>query len=175
MTALEILDTAVKIGLGSLITLIGSVAVTRLNHSHDSQKETDKRYFDSLEVAGANIDEITHIALTYWALVIEWVRNRELGKELTDYRKEELEKSKKDLFSAFKGLTIAESRLMLIGLKEQSGQVRSYGEYLKEFRRKHYDGRSNLKESEMENARIEILSHREKVYEALATAYKSGI
>lgn len=174
-TELEVIDTAIKIGLGSLITLVGTFLVTWLNHRNERKKESRKRFYDSLESVSTNIEEITHVSLRYWALVIEWVRNNAQDMELTKKRSEELDKTKSDLFDQFKNLTVAESKLMLLGLTHISTLIRDYGEFLKEFRRKYYDGKESLKESEMDEVRTALLSKRKAIFSELAKSYKKGL
>jgi len=172
---IEVIDTGVKIGLGSLITLVGTYVVTKINHKHDHDKESRKRFYDSLEVVGANIEEITHIALRYWALIIEWSRNNEQGMGLTSKRQDELEKTKNDLFDQFKNLTVAESKLLLLNLSKQSKLVREYGEFITELRRKYYEGKNGLTEEDMKSVRLTLLQKREKLFESLAEAYANGL
>ncbi|TLU61221.1 hypothetical protein FE810_15480 [Thalassotalea litorea] len=62
-TKLEIIDTAIKIGLGSHLAMVGTFLVTRLNHQNELRKESRKRFYDSLEGVSSNIEEITHISL----------------------------------------------------------------------------------------------------------------
>ncbi len=174
-TTIEVVDTAVKIGLGGLITLIGTLVVTKLNHNHERAKERNKRYFDALEDVGANIEEITHVALRYWALVIEWVRNNKLEMDLTEKRKKELEKTKNDLFDQFKNLTVAESKLLLLDLREPSDLIRDYGEFLKEMRRNYYDGKQSLTEEKMESVRETLLNKRQALFESLSGLYNGGL
>ncbi|WP_027710494.1 hypothetical protein [Zooshikella ganghwensis] len=106
-TVIEVVDTAVKIGLGGLITLLGTILVTKLNHGHENSKDVRKRHFDALESVGSDIEEMTHVCLRYWALIIEWARNAAQDMDLTEKRKEELERTKEDLFNQFKSLTVA--------------------------------------------------------------------
>ncbi|MFM4819589.1 hypothetical protein ACEUDB_02820 [Aeromonas hydrophila] len=175
VTALEVIDTAVKIGLGGVITVAGTLVITKLNHKHGNGKERAKRYFDALESVGENVEDITHTALRYyWALVIEWVRNNKQGMALTERRQEELDKTKLDLFDHFKSLTVAESKLLLLGLDKPSLLLREYGDFLKEMRRKHYDGKSSLTEEQMETARKELLTKRQALFSALSDSYKNG-
>ena len=174
-TELEVIDTAIKIGLGSLITLTGTILVTWLNHRNERNKDSRKRFYDSLESISSNIEEITHVSLRYWALVVEWVRNNAQSMDLTEKRKEELEKTKSELFDQFKNLTVAESKLMLLGLTHISSQIRDYGEFLKEFRRKCYDGKESLKEIDMDEARIQLLIKRKSIFNELARSYKKGL
>ncbi|EAA6274353.1 hypothetical protein DU195_17660 [Salmonella enterica subsp. enterica serovar Telhashomer] len=145
-TWVEVVDTAVKIGLGGIITLTGTFIISRMNHKHEFNKDKNRRYYDCLEVVSEQIEDMTHVSLRYWALVIEWVRNNEqYGLGLTEKRQEELNKTKSDLFDQFKNLTVAESKLLLLGLTESSLFLRDYGDYLKEMRRNYYDGKPNIK------------------------------
>ena len=174
-TVIEVLDTAVKIGLGGLITLVGTYAVAKLNHKHEHSKESRKRFYDALELVGTNIEEITHVSLRYWALVIEWVRNNKQDMGLTEKRQHQLEETKTDLFDQFKNLTVAESKLLLLGLTEESKLLREYGDILKELRRKYYDGNKSLSEEEMERVREQMLSKRESLFKSLSGAYAKGL
>jgi len=174
-TTIEVIDTAVKIGLGGAITLIGTLLVTKLNHSHDHSKEKGKRHYDALESVGADVEEITHVSLRYWALIIEWVRNHSQGLDLTDKRKEELEKTKDDLFDSFKSLTVAESKLLLLGLDEPAKLLRAYGEYLKSMRRNCYYEKESLTEQTMNEVREELLKKREVLFSSLSEAYRNGL
>ena len=175
-TSIEVIDTAVKIGLGSLITLVGTIVVAKLNHGNEKNREDRKRYYDSLESVSKDIEETTHIALRYWALIIEWVRNHEQkGIGLTDKRIEELEKTKLDLFDYFKNLTVAESKLMLLGLNDQATLIREYGEYLKDMRRKYYDGNKQISETDLDECRKILLQKREMLFKSLAGKYKDGL
>ncbi len=175
ISELQVIDTAIKIGLGSLITLVGTFLVTWLNHRNERKKESRKRFYDSLESVSSNIEEVTHVSLRYWALIIEWVRNNAQDMDLTEKRYEELERTKSELFDQFKNLTVAESKLMLLGLTNISSQVRDYGEFLKELRRKYYDGKQSLKESDMDDVREELLNKRKLIFEELAKSYKKGL
>jgi len=174
-SVIEVMDTAVKIGLGGVITLLGTYAVTKLNHNHEHSKEIKKRHYDTLESVGGNIEEVTHISLRYWALIIEWVRNHHQGMELTDKRQAELDKTKIDLFDQFKSLTVAESKLLLLGLKEPSALLRDYGEFLVEMRRSYYDGNSSLTEENMNCVRNELLKKRQLLFNSLSNAYKKDL
>jgi len=174
-TTIEVIDTAVKIGLGGLITIVGTFVVAKLNHSHENSKERSKRYFDSLEAVSENVEITTHAALRYWALIIEWIRNNKQGMGLTDQRQDELEKTKSALFDCFRNLTVAESKLMLLGLDNSALLVRGYGEFIKDMRRQYYDGKKSLSEEEMDNVRKDLLSKRESLFKALSSDYNGGL
>lgn len=174
-TWVEVVDTAVKIGFGGIITLSGTFIISKMNHKHEFDKDKSRRYYDALESVSTQIEDMTHISLRYWALIIEWVRNKDQkGLDLTQERQEELKKTKLDLFDHFKNLTVAESKLLLLGLTETSLALRDYGEYLKGMRRNYYDGKAGINESEMEKVRTTLLYKREILFNALSRDYKKG-
>jgi len=174
-TTIEVIDTAVKIGLGGLITIVGTYVVTKLNHKHEYSKERSKRHYDALEKVGENIEETTHVALRYWALIIEWARNNKQDLGLSEQRQQELEKTKLDLFDCFKNLTIAESKLLLLGLNDSAVLLREYGEFLKDMRRQYYDGNHQLTEEKMDEVRRNLLNKREVLFRALAGNYNDDL
>lgn len=70
MTGLEIVDSAIKIGLGALISGVSTFLVTRKNHAHDLEKmaRDDKKYIirevsTLLEDGTSNINRCIH---EYW-------------------------------------------------------------------------------------------------------------
>lgn len=137
-----------------------------MNHKHEFDKDKSRRYYDSLESVSTQIEDMTHISLRYWALIIEWVRNKEQkGLDLTRERQEELNKTKLDLFDNFKSLTVAESKLLLLGLTDTSVALRDYGDYLKAMRRNYYDGKPDIKESDLENVRVTLLYKRKVLFD----------
>ncbi|BFO30623.1 MULTISPECIES: hypothetical protein [Klebsiella] len=175
-TWVEVVDTAVKIGFGGIITLAGTFIISKMNHKHEFDKDKSRRYYDSLESVSTQIEDMTHISLRYWALITEWVRNnKQKGLELTEERQEELKKTKLDLFDNFKNLTVAESKLLLLGLTDTSVALRDYGDYLKLMRRNYYDGKTDINESDLENVRTTLLYKREVLFDFLSRDYKKGM
>lgn len=45
LTPLDVLDTAIKIGLGSLITAISGYFILKMTHSHEDKKELKNHYY----------------------------------------------------------------------------------------------------------------------------------
>lgn len=171
MTTIEVIDTAVKIGLGGAITIIGTFLVTRLNHKHEYRKEKSKRYFDLLEQTSSLIEETTHVSLRYWALVNEWVYHG----ELSPHREDELERTKANLFNEFKSLTVAESKLLLLGLIKPATILREYGVHLSKMRSYYFVGKKGLTKDNMAEIRTTLLSKREELFKELSNAYQNGL
>ncbi|MFT4776030.1 MAG: hypothetical protein ACI9B7_000400 [Oleispira sp.] len=174
-TAIEVIDTAIKIGLGGLIGFIGTYTVTKLNHNHDSNKDKSKRHFDALEQVASHIEEFSHVALKYWALVVERVRVENDGKTWPKERSDQLDIVKAEYFSEAKNVTVAESKLLLLGLNKASEKLGAYTEFLKVLRRKYYVGKSGLTEKEMDEVREELLRLRQEFFSELSISYKNGL
>lgn len=54
---IDIIDTAVKIGLGALISGVSSYSIVKLRQTNDSKKEVQKRKLDIIEDAVARIED----------------------------------------------------------------------------------------------------------------------
>lgn len=174
-TAIEVIDTAIKIGLGGTIGFISTYVVTKLNHRHDARKDITKRHYDALEQVAAHIEEYSHIALKYWALVTECVRIENDGREWPKERSEQLENVKIEFFNGAKNVTVAESKLLLLGLKTASQKLRKYTDFLKSLRRNYYTGKAGLNDKEMDVVREELLQLRQELFIELSLAYKKGL
>ena len=67
ITILQIIDTAVKIGLGALISGIAAYLVTKTTHREEARKLRSRRRSDLFEQVAEQVEEATHVALKYWA------------------------------------------------------------------------------------------------------------
>src|SRR5882672_11193353 len=107
VTPLEVIDTAVKVGLGAAISGLSAYWMGKSKARDDLRRERLTRHHGLLEKSAEQIESFSHVILRYWALMIEWVRARDQGFVLEPHRAEELAKSKAELFNAFSDLTSA--------------------------------------------------------------------
>ena len=169
---LDIVDTAVKIGLGALISGLATYGVTKLNHDKDIEKSKLKRQRELLEEIASQTEEFSNVVLKYWAYMVEHVRYVERNKEGPEDLESRIESAARELFEKFSKLSSAEGKLILLGATKAQELVREYGEYVKDFRRKAWQGNSRLTELELESYRTEILSKRKVLYQELRSAYE---
>lgn len=172
ITVLEIIDTTVKVGLGALISGISTYAVTKKKSHEETKRERLKRHHELLEATAEQIEIFSHIVLRYWALTAEWVRSQEQKSNFPEHRKEELIKTKADLFNAYSELTSAESKLLLLGHLSAQKRLRDYGNTTKEMRRHAHDNNPSLTSSEMEEYRNKILNARAELFKELSSVYR---
>ena len=173
-TLIDVLDTAVKIGLGALISAVAAYWHFKQRDKAESAKEYEKRHRSLLEQVAEQAEQLNHVYLKYWALVIEWVRYEKSSKDWPSDRRDELEEIRIELFSSFGALTSAESKLLLIGENEAYSKLRELGEAVVQFRRTCYVDKKSLTEEEIEQQKAEIKNLREGLYELLSSTYQTN-
>ena len=171
MELLSIVDTAVKIGLGALISGVATYWVTKLNHENDIAKTKLKRQRELIEEIAGQTEEFSSATLKYWAYMVEHVRYAERDKPAPDHLPTRIKSAETELFDKFSQLASAEGKLILLGSTKAQELLRDYGEYIKEFRRVAWHGNTSLKEADLDTFRSNILIKRKKLYEEIRAAY----
>ena len=172
MTILEVLDSAIKIGLGALIAGLSAFLIGRSQHTRDLEKERINREFELLKQIAEHIELVTHVALKYWALITEFGRYRRKGNTMPAHRDAALEACISELFVCFKELTQAEAKLLLLGYKKAQSKARIYGELVTTFRREVHRDNPPLTDEQDQDWRIKILSAREALFDELSACYR---
>ena len=103
--------------------------------------------------------------------MVEHVRYVERKKDAPEDLKERIDSAAKELFDKYTHLSSAEGKLILIGADTAQELARDYGEYVKEFRRKAWQGNSSLSETDLDGYRSDILSKRKALYVELRATY----
>lgn len=174
-TTIEVIDTAVKIGLGALISGITTYWVTNLKHKQDRQKEFSSKERLLLEEVAQQVEAINHVYLKYWALVVECVRYKSQGKEWPSERNTELESVKSEVFSSFKEITSAEAKLLLLGHNEACKLLRTLGEKIVYFRRHVFIEKKYITEEYIDGLKSEIKDIREQFFTSISDIYRKNI
>jgi hypothetical protein len=172
VTSLEILDTAVKVGLGALITAGSGYVLARLNHTREAEKERIRRRRELLEKIAEQVETFSHAALRYWALVTEWARYEEREKDMPEDRLTMAEDARLELFNAFRELTSAEAKLLLLGENTAQTLLRDYGEGVRSMARDGYIGKQRLSEKQMVEHRTAFLANRAALFTKLSEVYR---
>jgi len=68
MTYLDVIDTAVKVGLGAAISGVSAYWMARSKSRDDSRRERMVRHHDLLEKSAEQLENFSHIFFRYWAL-----------------------------------------------------------------------------------------------------------
>lgn len=169
MTWLEIMDSAVKIGLGALIAGASAWMLARGQYSHDLRKSKVTREFELLKDIAEKVERFTHSALKYWAISADWHRARRANPRAIESAN--LLEAKKELFSRFNELTSAEAFLLLLGQQDAQAHLRAYGEHVMVYRRNVSRSSAPMTDQEMEDYRMYILRARESFFRRLHEMY----
>jgi len=169
VTWLEIVDSAVKIGLGALIAGASGWLLAKTQYSHELHKGKVQREFDLLKDIAEKVERFTHSALKYWAISAEWHRARRTNPDAT--KSENLLATQKELFGRFNELTSAEAFLLLLGQKAAQSQLRNYGEHVMSYRRAVSRASEPMSDEQIEDYRLYILKARESFFDRLSDMY----
>lgn len=172
ITMLEIIDTAVKVGLGALISGIATYFVSMAQQKGTTEQERRKRLAEILQEIAEQIENVNHVYLKYCALTTEALRCQRDGVIWVESRKNEREQVKGELFNVFKELTNAEAKAMLINETNISELIREYGEKVTEFRRLVVLNDNPITDDEIEKLKTDILNIRKSIFKTLSDAYK---
>ena len=159
-TTLDIIDSAVKIGLGALISGFATYQVGKFNHKKDLLKSRIARERELVEHISGQIEIFSSKTLIYWAYMVELVNTRIRKKPETADLTERIEKAASELFDSFNELTSAEGKLILLGADECQNSLREYGDCVKSFRKTIWVGNVGITIEEMESFRTEIYNKR---------------
>jgi len=172
-TWIEIVDTAVKIGLGAVITGVATFVNNHQSHARTVEKDRHAKSVEMLESVTLSIEEVTHALLKHWSHILEWARTNERGEKPSKDRDESISEYRGELFDLSKGLTNSEGRLLLMGYAQQQQKLREFGALVSEYHR--YSSRNNeqMKSTELEAWRLKILDGREALYASLNKAYSA--
>ena len=167
VTSLDILDTAVKIGLGAIITAASAFALASKQHRSDVAKERLRRRQELMESVAQDVAAFTHITLKYWARMTNWIAFRDAGEDPPQGREAELQSLKDELFNAFQGMTAAEGKLLLLGETNAQELLREYGDLVGRFRAHAFPENAMVERGQLDDARREILDARNGFFAAL--------
>lgn len=167
----SIIDTAVKIGLGALISGVATYRVTKLNHDRDAEKIVATRKREIIEQVAGQTEVFSNAVLVYWAYMVEFVRYRKQDKSPPKDLDAKLESATRGLFDKYAQLSDAEGKLILLGADDAQTLIREFGEYVKEFRRVAWQGNSELTEEKLHEFRESILEKRKALFKEIRSAY----
>jgi hypothetical protein len=133
ITKLEILDTAVKVGLGAAISVLGSYFVAKLTHERTVAKERSERRRALLETVAEQVASFAQATLKHWGVVVNWIQYPSASEFTTEMRAD-LAVRLAEFNESFKEVTSAESKLSLLGEIDCESLLRDYANSAVPFR-----------------------------------------
>ena len=169
---MEVVDSAVKIGLGALIAGVSSLLLSRSQHQRDLSKAKIEREFSILRDVAEQTERFTQTALRYWSLAGDSHRLRRGSNTLSAKKESDLAKTSSALFDIFHELTSSEAKLLLLGKRDAQGALRAYGEIVSAFRRSAMVDSQFMSDAEIETWRESLLKAREQLLSELHRCYQ---
>ena len=164
MTGLEILDTAIKIGLGALITGIIAFLNQMTNIKASIAKDKLEYNRKTLTQISSDIEEINHLVLKIWAIFEFETKQGHIDKSKT---LERLDPLRNNLFNDFHLLSKNEGLLLLHGYTQQQEKLRVYGELLGKFNSYTLFRNGSINVEATANFKVEMLEARKNLYLSL--------
>jgi hypothetical protein len=171
ITKLEILDTAVKVGLGAAISVLGSYFVAKLTHDRTLQKERAERRRSLLESVAEEVSTFGTVALKHWAFVVNWIQYTDASEKMSAEKYDELVMIRNRLLDCAKELESAGAKLKLLGETEADGRLHAYASSLVVFREDVVTGR-DLTVEELESYHQRLAAKHKAFFAELSNAYK---
>lgn len=170
VTWLEVVDSAVKIGLGAIIAGLSALVLAKAQHRHTLDKAKIDREFQLLTEIAEKVERFTHTALKFWALASDWQRALRTNPHVV--RSSQLKKAQAELFDRFNDVTAAEATLLLMGQEEAQSELRTYGEFVVSFRKSVLNSTEPLSDEVINDYRSYFLRSREAFFKQLHSIYR---
>ncbi len=171
MTWIEVVDSAVKIGLGALIAGTIAFLLSSTQHRNELKKGKVEREFEMLKEVAEKIEAFNQAALKYWSLSSDWRRRVALDNSIE--KPSELTIAQNNFFDSFKELNKAESLLLLFGYNNASVKVREYGESIVDFYNRVKNLDMPFSVSDAADYRGKMLNKRSELFNLLNNIYKT--
>ena len=171
MTWIEVIDSAVKIGLGALIAGVIAFLLSSTQHRNELKKAKVDREFEMLKEVAEKAENFNQTALKYWSLSSDWRRRLAIDNSIE--KPIELSIAQNDFFDSFKELTKAESLLLLFGYGNASLKVREYGESIIDFYNRVKNIDLPFNSSDASNYRKSMIDKRSELFSLLNEIYKT--
>jgi hypothetical protein len=172
-TGLEILDSAIKIGLGAFIGGVTTYWTAKLNYAREIEKGRIIRRREIFESVSDHCTSFTHALRNYWALMANWCDSHAIAGDKTVKLRIEAEKASKRLYEAFHELTSAEGKLLLLNVPEARSKLRDYGTYAQQFYSEIDVDKNELSEEKVNKFMEEMRKLHDSFMASLSTAYSS--
>ncbi|MCP3909007.1 MAG: hypothetical protein GY712_13435 [Oceanicoccus sp.] len=171
MDNFDIIGTSIIFILGSIF---GAAAVfyTLKDKLQQQQQAMSIRRIGLLEQVAQHVGKVSHVFSKYASLVAEIGPKVE---RMSAKQERELESLSEELVAVYEEISIAESKLLLLGEQKLEKAMKLYTAKMAQFRKQVYPGRYN-KVDDARQLKTEVSQMREQFYDVLSQRYdqKSG-
>lgn len=169
-TWIDVVNSAITVGLAALIGGGISYFTTRLDHDREAKKEYAKRRLDKIELAFSEINEFSKSISLYWASLANGV-DKKSKNTLTEEDKKLLNKEEQRLFESFSLLNSARTRLALLSENVSAKQLDKYKSTCDDFFKIANLDNEHCTEANLISCKEKMITSRETLFEALSRTY----
>ena len=174
VTGLEIIDTAVKIGLGALITGIATYVITALNHDKDLEKQSIRRRRELLEQVSSQIERFWNSYRRYYLVSLEAIHRANGNEGVPGVLRDEYEAKKKEVMEATDSLSSAQSSLLLLGLEGVNEKLLSFAGNTEKYMRSTRSLETDKQINELQVLHNQILDIKNEFFSRLSKSYREN-
>lgn len=172
-TIVDVVDSAVKIGLGAAISGLATYVTMSAKSSQEIHRETIRRDREIIEEAAEQTERFTNVTLRLWGVAVDRLRYKEQGREISDDFENKTRAASSEILAAVTSLSSAEAKLLLLGHKESQILLREYGEFSIRFVRTNWMKVPDMDSEKLELKKQEILEMRRTLFESLSNDYRN--
>jgi len=170
ITPIDVVDSAVKIGLGALISGLATYWLAKTIHAKTIEKERAAHKRELLEAITEQVARFDQFALDYWEKLTNWLAFAPPNEGPSEALKTQLTKLEDQIKDGFKDLKSAEAKLLLFGETECQKLLRDYGTFVRIYREDVITSRT-LDVIELKEYKEEFQQKREKFLNKLSQIY----
>lgn len=167
----ELADTALKIGLGAMISGLSAYWLSNSQYKRKTSEQRQQQQRMLIEDAAVQAEQIHYIFLKYFELMQEYMHSLQNRYDWPQTRRSELYLVLDELVQGFNNLTAAESKLLLLNEKNLYKSLRKMRSRIVFFRRQFYIDKKDLNEQEALEIRRDVGKMREEFFDALSAKY----
>jgi len=170
---IDVIDTAVKIGLGALITGIATYLISKLNSRKDKEKFILEHKIKTIEIASDKLETYFNAISSLYSTIGGKIRGQNIENiyELDDSEQKKILDKDKELQSAWFDRNYAISRFHLLKAKEVVKAIEEIQKFETELRNIFILNSEMISSNELQNKSKEYTHLKTVYYEKASTYY----
>lgn len=175
LTWIDVADTAVKIGLGAVVTGVSAYLLAGRGHAHTLARDLATKRIGILESACADAEEyFSYCTHLHNAIGPYAVQNESAERKQTDEEREAIEQAHEGLRKALDARNKARSKISLLGASNALEHLTKFNDTLSKYRKPiAFEDRMHTSKRHSELVE-EFRSHKQAFYSAAAAFMKNA-
>ncbi|ELI0637258.1 hypothetical protein Q8344_004979 [Vibrio harveyi] len=165
----DLADTMIKIGLGAIISVLGTYKLSVLNHKKDIDKKMIEKKIDIIEEISENAEIYFYFCSSLYNTVGGMLLDSDnQGKELTEYQKKIVTAKHEDFNRVLEHRNKAVSKIKLLAIPGAEDALQEYNGTLRDFRRMIVFESQSPTDEFLKQVLEQFTKHKNEFYETLS-------